>query len=191
MRGKRKPRRRCLSGARITPAHAGKTSSHPRNTIHEPDHPRACGENTRSMIPEVINNGSPPRMRGKLSRNFRFFACRRITPAHAGKTLRLAMACAIRADHPRACGENRFSRHASSIAYGSPPRMRGKPRGEIRQTMQQRITPAHAGKTCRCHIQFRQSPDHPRACGENTKVETGSGSYSGSPPRMRGKRSPV
>ena len=51
---------------RITPAHAGKTENVPTETILWTDHPRACGENVIDFAKEIIVDGSPPRMRGKL-----------------------------------------------------------------------------------------------------------------------------
>ena len=65
--------------------------------------------------------------------------------------------------------------------------MRGKPRCEIRRTIQRRITPAHAGKTKKKDIPFLHVADHPRACGENQFFISLTGFKCGSPPRMRGK----
>ena len=88
MRGK--PRRPARAGRSrgITPAHAGKTTTAPAHMTAPRDHPRACGENEKSMRATGKVKGSPPRMRGKLRPHP---CCRRtpgITPAHAGKTLR-------------------------------------------------------------------------------------------------------
>ena len=133
----------------ITPAHAGKTSLPRPMTSSQRDHPRACGENpSRSALPSS-GRGSPPRMRGKLLGESAG-ACRLgITPAHAGKTLSGRTQHKKRWDHPRACGENRCSSPCRHPAWGSPPRMRGKP-GEIEpRGAPVGITPAHAGKTLR------------------------------------------
>ena len=48
-------------------------------------------------------------MRGKLSGFYRIAAERRITPAHAGKTLLQVFLYLLFEDHPRACGENSYS----------------------------------------------------------------------------------
>ena len=112
--------------ARITPAHAGKTSRCALLSVARSDHPRACGENTETVTPRFAQSGSPPRMRGKPT------ACRglpsllRITPAHAGKTRHREIENRYDADHPRACGENRFIVGIGTDVPGSPPRMRGK-----------------------------------------------------------------
>ena len=53
---------------RITPAYARKraaASFHP-GTIQ--DHPRVCGEKLDALVMAVFFAGSPPRMRGKVSR---------------------------------------------------------------------------------------------------------------------------
>ena len=73
---------------RITPAHAGKTFWSRRGLLRMTDHPRACGENGRMSPFSVRSSGSPPRMRGKLGKSKAFVTQGRITPAHAGKTLR-------------------------------------------------------------------------------------------------------
>ena len=88
MRGKHL-KQRCLHFAqRITPAHAGKTHAARSSGRASADHPRACGENKSYEDPEQLQNGSPPRMRGKLYSTFPTLRNIRITPAHAGKTLR-------------------------------------------------------------------------------------------------------
>ena len=88
MRGKRWKMIEYQSGERITPAHAGKTLLIHWQKEIDTDHPRACGENRRLSSTDQSMVGSPPRMRGKLPPP----CCRRriprITPAHAGKTLR-------------------------------------------------------------------------------------------------------
>ena len=128
MRGKQPLSSHCRCSRRITPAHAGKTkaaSTHERGTL---DHPRACGENRLiSMCPKPCY-GSPPRMRGKLPCSPQSYAIRRITPAHAGKTLYAVQRTQRRADHPRACGENIEYQSLQTEDAGSPPRMRGKRR---------------------------------------------------------------
>ena len=111
------------------------------------DHPRACGENAADAAGETVSGGSPPRMRGKphLARS-PGIDCR-ITPAHAGKTLDKRAGLDMHEDHPRACGENASSLLRTGPMFGSPPRMRGKPRFLLMLFLHIRITPAHAGKT--------------------------------------------
>ena len=147
MRGKHATRKIEHWVRRITPAHAGKTSSSLIRIFGGADHPRACGENRRRKCELGGNSGSPPRMRGKLLSSLMKNHCRRITPAHAGKTslaYNNLMPCL---DHPRACGENGRCWRLLERTGGSPPRMRGKLTSGISGELEPRITPAHAGKT--------------------------------------------
>ena len=127
MRGKPRFGRDRFRRRRITPAHAGKTASGEYLDIVDSDHPRACGENIASMLKKGIQDGSPPRMRGKPAAVLSLVSARRITPAHAGKTRAVHQGRPERADHPRACGENLMQSFILARKLGSPPRMRGKP----------------------------------------------------------------
>ena len=65
-------------------------------------------------------------MRGKETFNVLYSGGNRITPAHAGKSDRFAIAPAADEDHPRPCGE-KFCREVFALCQeGSPPPMRGK-----------------------------------------------------------------
>ena len=90
------------------------------------DHPRACGENYSFSSIMSTQNGSPPRMRGKLFFSLEQSRLERITPAHAGKTTESEAQAPLFSDHPRACGENSDMMMTKSKRVGSPPRMRGK-----------------------------------------------------------------
>ena len=152
---------------RITPAHAGKSLSDPRPSRSCRDHPRACGEKTYSAENVSFNQGSPPRMRGKVACKVKPVCYKGITPAHAGKrTTPISRVWSVW-DHPRACGEKRFDELSGNDPQGSPPRMRGKvAREDVSKTVQL---------------------DHPRACGEKLPRVFVFGPAAGSPPRMRGK----
>ena len=85
MRGKGQRPRRGYPFDRITPAHAGK-----RITVYGPysrywDHPRTCGEKSRTNGPASLLLGSPPHMRGKGGLPRLAVLHPGITPAHAGK----------------------------------------------------------------------------------------------------------
>ena len=147
MRGKHAVRKTQQHSCRITPAHAGKTTSQLFSRIAKPDHPRACGENVGGLTYDKRYSGSPPRMRGKPTQPPFATYARRITPAHAGKTLCHLLFYHRLTDHPRACGENSMKSISSSTADGSPPRMRGKLTELCYNIFSKRITPAHAGKT--------------------------------------------
>ena len=50
---------------RITPAYAGKRYRNARSGQYQRDHPRVCGEKTVLDLSRLVEQGSPPRMRGK------------------------------------------------------------------------------------------------------------------------------
>ena len=55
-------------GGRITPAYAGKSPTAGRHRRRCRDHPRVCGEKSRTFRRRSRKLGSPPRMRGKERR---------------------------------------------------------------------------------------------------------------------------
>ena len=89
----------------ITPAYAGKSLLFRHFLPGRWDHPRVCGEKFRSGSPSGRTPGSPPRMRGKVNRNFDAWHRSGITPAYAGKSLFGPLDIAPYWDHPRVCGE--------------------------------------------------------------------------------------
>ena len=187
MRGKRVVNFYKKKVARITPAHAGKTSYRSSRIRVFRDHPRACGENYCLALGKSFALGSPPRMRGKRPAVKHHCFSHGITPAHAGKTWPCWDFPEYRQDHPRACGENNYNLNLCYCLIGSPPRMRGKLGKNANVSPRNRITPAHAGKTCSSGTGRVQREDHPRACGENQGVRNLRAAQGGSPPRMRGK----
>ena len=67
MRGKAYRCRKLTRNTGITPAYAGKRV-YPRFLPLIPwDHPRVCGEKLLFILTEFYNQGSPPRMRGKVA----------------------------------------------------------------------------------------------------------------------------
>ena len=108
MRGKDQCILQACSLQRITPAHAGKRTMKLSTAHAEKDHPRTCGEKFACSEQTAYLEGSPPHMRGKGAG----LPCRkvfcRITPAHAGKSLKRAEQGEVKRDHPRTCGEKLF-----------------------------------------------------------------------------------
>ena len=111
--------------------------------------------------------GSPPQVRGKR-------VCRRnrhiksgITPAGAGKTVKIHNSERKPQDHPRRCGENKAETLEQSARMGSPPQVRGKRESKQQARREVRITPAGAGKTYYTWHMSEYRGDHPRRCGEN------------------------
>ena len=148
---------------------AGKTYTTISVCFVERDHPRGCGENRLRAPSPHGKMGSPPQVRGKLSRSFGVKTVCRITPAGAGKTGEARAAIAKTRDHPRRCGEN--------------------PAGVYDDNCADRITPAGAGKTLQNPCGCNRARDHPRRCGENPSETGAQGCRAGSPPQVRGKPS--
>ena len=131
----------------ITPACAGKRLSLFGKTYPEQDHPRVCGEKVTGIRSQTINEGSPPRMRGKVFEQVYTRIPFRITPACAGKSIRPSSMASVPWDHPRVCGEKADWTNSDVVEWGSPLRMRGKAGGNLMKKKAMRITPAHAGKS--------------------------------------------
>ena len=126
VRGKREVRTTPRVTLRITPAGAGKTFSPAVNYRNKKDHPRRCGENRQAATNKAAGAGSPPQVRGKQGACINQRRYQRITPAGAGKTVRVYVAKSGSTDHPRRCGENSFLIYFSKPIAGSPPQVRGK-----------------------------------------------------------------
>ena len=69
----------------ITPAYAGKRCSGSAGPHRQRDHPRVCGEKNNLRQAFAVQQGSPPRMRGKEARFDVHCTLLGITPAYAGK----------------------------------------------------------------------------------------------------------
>ena len=65
--------------------------------------------------------------------------------------------------------------------------MRGKGYAAKPQDVNQRITPAYAGKSVCTHCLTYCRGDHPRLCGEKFSIRSTKSNCPGSPPPMRGK----
>ena len=131
----------------ITPAHAGLTVLCRLCRHLTGDHPRACGAYRLNKLRSIICKGSPPRMRGLLSKYGIEAAKQGITPAHAGLTCSVLPAEIACRDHPRACGAYNVHDCNGAAGMGSPPRMRGLPVYASCGSFSLGITPAHAGLT--------------------------------------------
>ena len=154
---------------RITPACAGKREPPPAFRACGRDHPRVCGEKAYGNNYHLPDQGSPPRVRGKVFRSAGAAFRAGITPACAGKR-RLSSACTwLDWDHPRVCGEKIVVIAVCHSFMGSPPRVRGKA-GLVQIVGGLRgITPACAGKRPTAEHAQGYPEDHPRVCGEKTK----------------------
>ena len=111
-----------------------------------------------------------------------------ITPADAGKTAVRLWLGGFGWDHPRRCGENCLLLYIQARCRGSPPQVRGKLSQNEGKSVQERITPAGAGKTGVLRASASSRWDHPRRCGENVFEFVTVRFFIGSPPQVRGKQ---
>ena len=74
-----------------------------------------------------------------------------------------------------------------SSSPGSPPHVRGKDSQGKMRGLNDRITPACAGKRLLAHVQAEPAGDHPRMCGEKRGIRLPGSLGRGSPPHVRGK----
>ena len=110
-----------------SPPHTrGKVSKKTFRKNAQTDHPRTRGEKLKKCGSRTANGGSPPHTRGKVIKPLSIPAFCRITPAHAGKSLKSDERTAKAQDHPRTRGEKCISFHTSFKFLGSPPHTRGK-----------------------------------------------------------------
>ena len=172
---------------RITPAWAGKSPVlHPCGAPGM-DHPRVGGEKGGWYNPDMENEGSPPRGRGKERPAERSSGRFGITPAWAGKRESLEPSRYAQRDHPRVGGEKGCGVRRNKDELGSPPRGRGKGSVTARCVPARRITPAWAGKSLGQLSRHLVPEDHPRVGGEKMQRMNNESVRQGSPPRGRGK----
>ena len=146
-----------------------------------------CGEKITLHIRANVSLGSPPHVRGKADTMRAVHRMQRITPAHAGKSYIWAGTTTPLTDHPRVCGEKQLRQAIAVQHIGSPPHVRGKGTGALKDRRHVRITPAYAGKSALRQRLPVAGEDHPRVCGEKRSSVLTSPSCTGSPPHVRGK----
>ena len=148
-RGKQRPQLRRRLRQRLIPAHAGKTGHDTPGSSRSSAHPRSRGENPSTLNNGENVNGSSPLTRGKPSPSI---------TSQAGS-----------AAHPRSRGENKDTRSGLWESMGSSPLTRGKPLVFGDLLGNERLIPAHAGKTTWTTPCSRPTAAHPRSRGENRK----------------------
>ena len=173
---------------RLIPACAGKTPKPKNSSGLKPAHPRVCGENRYRGGAGLGMVGSSPRVRGKQVRADPRVNREGLIPACAGKTARRRTNRNRAQAHPRVCGENVFTKSHAEDQRGSSPRVRGKPSIRLTSSFTRGLIPACAGKTPAWTAHPRHCRAHPRVCGENRKRFTVKQVFTGSSPRVRGKR---
>ena len=146
MRGKVQRQRMHARARRITPAYAGKRRACWWTHRRTRDHPRVCGEKSKTKDTAAYTPGSPPHVRGKAGRLRGLQAGEGITPACAGKSTLRRYRIKKQRDHPRMCGEKNIWVVDAITSTGSPPHVRGKALLNSSKNLFSRITPACAGK---------------------------------------------
>ena len=175
-------------GRGITPAPwAGKSMIVRSVCLSSVDHPRVGGEKIVDFFCMVVIVGSPPRGRGKGRTATTDGKRTGITPAWAGKRSLGCNLAGCTTDHPRVGGEKCCFRSHTLLAWGSPPRGRGKASTARRNPAKPGITPAWAGKSPFDILPNGLSGDHPRVGGEKLPRCGSVYPWQGSPPRGRGK----
>ena len=114
---------------RITPACAGRSDTDTTTGAYVKDHPRVCGEKSRSFSRPPRRSGSPPRVRGEDTECTKHHVVLGITPACAGRSCRTMHQQKLYQDHPRVRGEKVYRLGHPRPVGGSPPRARGEGRG--------------------------------------------------------------
>ena len=171
-----------------SPLTRGKRFTFERTSAGETAHPRSRGENSimSHLSPPLL--GSSPLTRGKRRLVGDCIASRWLIPAHAGKTRPCVSDLEAPAAHPRSRGENRSLVEIPGFSLGSSPLTRGKQSDGFVVAVEQRLIPAHAGKTKMTEALTVCPPAHPRSRGENPAPKSGGWGRIGSSPLTRGKR---
>ena len=141
-------------------------------------------------VDSVPTAGSSPLTRGKRLAGELRDRVRGLIPAHAGKTWMAGRRRLDHPAHPRSRGENVGEASQSFSLLGSSPLTRGKHGDQAVNGLDDRLIPAHAGKTSVGSSWPQHSGAHPRSRGENASLGNGTPLATGSSPLTRGKLCP-
>ena len=111
----------------------------------------------------------------------------RITPAHAGTSVRVYTVTVTKSDHPRTRGDKTVLHIRLICSRGSPPHTRGQAPMTNRGDDAFRITPAHAGTRKWKSFGLGSAQDHPRTRGDKQMDKIKLKPCPGSPPHTRGQ----
>ena len=175
---------------RSTPASAGRTRTADAGAFDVEEHPRERGEDLPSTDLAGASVGAPPRARGGPSSLSRSAGRQRSTPASAGRTPDTRCRTGRLGEHPRERGEDARNPAADGLSSGAPLRARGGRGLDVRDTVDDRSTPASAGRTYKPSPRHAPTWEHPRERGEDMESETAAIGHRGAPPRARGGRQP-
>ena len=157
----------CQVEIRITPACAGKTRRAGAVRGRKRDHPRMCGKDSHITATRAKPTGSPPHVRERPFRIVVIIITAGITPACAGKTRLCPHQPREQQDHPRMCGKDVLMDTLYDVVRGSPPHVRERHDYPFYTSVDDRITPACAGKTVSLKSMSNYLQDHPRMCGKD------------------------
>ena len=149
-------------------------------------HPRVCGERRSHMAANLYATGSSPRVRGTHAYAPDDDSALRFIPACAGNAAHTWPRTCTQPVHPRVCGERTPTRPTTTAPSGSSPRVRGTPFHGTRDIHSGRFIPACAGNADDQAGRTRDSPVHPRVCGERVLRKYAIPGSHGSSPRVRG-----
>ena len=204
-RGRSPARRpqRCRPG--LTPAWAGTVSTTRSSCGCPRAHPRVGGDGGVLGGEVQVEQGSPPRGRGRsegaCARRLRLGLTpawagtvgaglddsRGLTPAWAGTVSTGASTSRWRRAHPRVGGDGCRPRRATRWPEGSPPRGRGRWKVEQPLRLRRGLTPAWAGTVNNRGCGSCCRGAHPRVGGDGNGLDRSTGYPAGSPPRGRGR----
>ena len=151
-------------------------------------HPRVCGADIFVKALVGALTGSSPRVRGRPYLPGVTGPDTGLIPACAGQTPFPNVGQARHRAHPRVCGADLPLAHLLSGVNGSSPRVRGRPCPHRRSPPQRGLIPACAGQTSPRRGTHRLGRAHPRVCGADAARCASWPRYSGSSPRVRGRR---
>ena len=171
---------------RFIPACAGNGTEDSPGSMILAVHPRVCGERSRSARPAARTTGSSPRVRGTGFPGIDSSMINRFIPACAGNGSVCTVGTAVRAVHPRVCGERAQSVTLVISIAGSSPRVRGTGSVRRRCCCTGRFIPACAGNGLRGAHPGGPAAVHPRVCGERICHSWIHLRGRGSSPRVRG-----
>ena len=172
----------------ITSACAEQTAVSRSTPCVDWDHLRVCGADGGLQTAFHQIQGSPPRVRSRLTMaviSLRFMG---ITSACAEQTCTSACATAPARDHLRVCGADLLIENGMPVYQGSPPRVRSRQHLSEFLGVGEGITSACAEQTKACPALSAAFRDHLRVCGADHQSTLSTCEYQGSPPRVRSRR---
>ena len=186
--GKRNRERTDALEHRNIPTLVGKTISKTIQAVRKSEHPHACGENRPGTPTIHSNNGTSPRLWGKLYGSINQIIGSRNIPTLVGKTGAGENKGGPLTEHPHACGENVVMAWDQGNVFGTSPRLWGKRHDDGVVRVHSRNIPTLVGKTSFFFSFPGLKTEHPHACGENRRGGDQRVRLRGTSPRLWGKR---